>query len=254
MPLRSLRYRRRYGQHFLNSRRIAQRIVDFAHVDEQTVCEIGAGKGILTRLLAQRADKVFAVEIDPALAARLNDGAASNVEVVHNDFLKINIADFGTPVIVGNIPYSITTEILDNLIAQKKNVSRAVMMLQKEYGDRLLASVGSPVYGALTIYANYYFFMQKGFTVSARYFTPRPKVNSVVLSFRKKDPAFPPQDETDFFDFVKTVFRYRRKSLRNSLMQVVESVPDDVEKDILTKRPQNVTCKELYGLYRACRV
>lgn len=254
MPLRSLHYRRRYGQHFLNSPRIAQRIVDFAQVDDQTVCEIGAGKGILTKLLAHRAEKVFAVEIDPAIAARLGSEVASNVEVIHDDFLKVNIADFGTSVIVGNIPYSITTEILDRLIAQKKYLSRAVIMLQKEYGDRLQASVGSPVYGALTMYANYYFTIRKGFRVSARYFTPKPRVNSVVLSFEKKNPEFFLQDETEFFNFVKTVFRYRRKSLRNALMQVVEAIPDGVGKNILTRRPQDVTCKELYALYMACRV
>lgn len=254
MPQRSFRYRRRYGQHFLNSHRIAQRIVDFARVDNEIVCEIGAGKGLLTAFLANRAQKVFAIEIDPALAARLGTGSATNVEIIYNDFLKVTIADFGEPVIVGNIPYSITTEILDSLIAQKKYIQRAVLMLQKEYGDRLRAPVGSSHYGALTVYINYHFNITKGFAVSARYFTPRPRINSVVLSFEKKKPEFSVQDETKFFNFVKTVFRYRRKSLRNALRQVVETIPARIQKNIMNKRPQDATAEELHTLYMACRV
>jgi 16S rRNA (adenine1518-N6/adenine1519-N6)-dimethyltransferase len=254
MPPRSFRYRRRYGQHFLNSPRIAQRIVDFARVDNEVVCEIGAGKGMLTAQLAKRALKVFAVEIDPALIAKLREKSASNVEIIHNDFLKVTIAGLGEPVIVGNIPYSITTEILDKIIEQKKYVRHAVLMLQKEYGDRLRAPVGSSLYGALTVYANYHFTITKGFAVPARYFAPKPRVNSAILLFEKKKCELFVHDEANFFNFVKTIFRYRRKSLKNALMQVVETIPVRVQKHIANKRPQDATLEELHDLYVACRV
>lgn len=254
MPRRSFRYRRRYGQHFLNSSRIAQRIVELARVDHETVCEIGAGKGILTAQLAARAYKVFAVEIDLSLIDRLRARSLDNVEIIHDDFLNIDLSDFGKSVIVGNIPYSISNEILDRLVQQKNHIQRAVLMVQKEYGDRLRAPVGSSLYGALTLYANYHFSVTKGFTVPARYFTPRPKVNSVVLLFEKKRVEFIIKDESKFFNFVRTLFRYRRKSLKNALKQVVESIPASVQKTIGNKRPQDATLKELHTLYVACKV
>ena len=254
MQRRSFRYRRRFGQHFLNSSRIAQRIVELAQVDHETVCEIGAGKGILTAQLAVSADKVFAVEIDPSLIDRLHSRSSDNVEVIHDDFLNIDLSDFGEPVIVGNIPYSISNEILDRLVQQRNHIQRAVLMVQKEYGDRLRAPVGSSLYGALTLYANYYFSVKKGFAVPARYFTPRPKVNSVVLLFEKKRIEFAVKDEAGFFDFVRTLFRYRRKSLKNALKQVVQTVPASVQKMIMNKRPQDTTLKELHTLYLACTV
>jgi 16S rRNA (adenine1518-N6/adenine1519-N6)-dimethyltransferase len=254
MPRRSFRYRRRYGQHFLNSPRIAQRIAELAQVTHETVCEIGAGKGILTAQLAACADKVFAVEIDPSLIDKLREQSSDNVEIIHDDFLNVNLADFGEPVIVGNIPYSISNEILDRLVQQKNSIQRAVLMVQKEYGDRLRAPVGSSLYGALTAYVDYHFSVTKGFTVPARYFTPRPKVNSVLLLFAKKRVEFAIQDEARFFNFVRTLFRYRRKSLKNALKQVVESVPATVQKRIGNKRPQDATLKELHTLYVACEV
>ena len=249
MPPRSLRYRRRYGQHFLNSPRIAQHIVDLARVDNNTVCEIGAGKGILTVPLAKRASKVYAVEIDPGLIKKLRMKAAANVEIIHGDFLKVAIMDMGGPVIVGNIPYAITTEILDRLIEQKECYKHAVLMLQKEYSERLLAPVGTSRYGALTVYMNYHFSICRGFAVPARFFSPRPKVNSAVLFFEKKTAEYPLQDETAFFDFVKAVFRYRRKSLKNALMQATGTKTIHLPDITASKRPQDVTLEELYILY-----
>ena len=254
MPPRSFRYRRRYGQHFLNSRRTAQRIVEFAHVDRENVCEIGAGKGILPEHLARRAYTVYAVEIDPDLVARLRVKSADNVEIIHNDFLKVSLANFGESVVVGNIPYSITTDILEKLIEQKQYIRRAVLMIQKEYGDRLRAPVGSSCYGALTLYVNYFFTVTKGFMVPSRCFTPKPKVNSVVLSFEKKKSEFTIQDEARFFNFVRALFRYRRKSLKNALLQVMETVPLPIRKTIGNKRPQDATLNELHTLYIACKI
>ncbi len=254
MPRRSFRYRRRFGQHFLNSSRIARRIVELSQVVHETVCEIGAGKGILTAQLAACANKVFAVEIDPSLIDRLQMRSSDNVEIIHGDFLNTDLSDFGESVIVGNIPYSISNEILDRLVQQRNYIRRAVLMVQKEYGDRLRAPVGSSCYGALTLYANYYFSVTKGFTVPARYFTPRPKVSSVVLLFEKKRVEFAVQDEARFFNYVRTLFRYRRKSLKNALKQIVESIPPSVQEKIGNKRPQDATLKELHTLYVACKV
>lgn len=252
MPRRSSRYRRRYGQHFLNSPRIAERIVEFARVDGEVVCEIGSGKGMLTVPLAKRARRVYAIEIDPALFEGLRRKSASNVMVIHDDFLKVNIADFGRCVVVGNIPYSITTGIFDKLVQQKEHIHRAIVMVQREYGERLRAPVGHTRYGALTMYVNYHFTISRGMTVPPRYFTPRPMVSSVVLGLEKKTPEFAIRDDDAFFDFVRTVFRYRRKSLRNALIQATETVPVRVRSGIMDKRPQDVTLEELYSLYEEC--
>lgn len=243
------RRRRSLGQHFLNSRRIARRIVDIAGIAGETILEIGAGKGMLTKMLAEKARQVYAVEIDNRLVRKLAQLESPNIKVVPVDFLSLDISAYGQPVVIGNIPYSISRLIIERIIAQRGSIKRAVLMVQKEFGERLYAVPGISAYGPTAVQMTYYFVVDKEFTVPARFFSPSPKVSSIVISIRKKKVPFAIPDEKVFFDFVKKVFQYRRKILRNCLENMFPKGIRDLNKDLLVKRPSELEIKDLYHVY-----
>jgi 16S rRNA (adenine1518-N6/adenine1519-N6)-dimethyltransferase len=249
MPTYSFRRKKRFGQHFLNSKRFAERIVDFAGIEDQVVLEIGSGKGMLTKFISERANKVFAIEIDARLVEILRRMHLTRVHIINNDFLKLDLRRFGRPVIIGNIPYSITKAIVEKLVNERNHFKKAVLTVQKEYGQRLRASVGSHQYCTMSLFINYYFHVLKGFAIPARFFSPQPKVHSVVVSLTKKRPALKIGDEEEFFAFVEGIFRYRRKSLRNALIHHTNTIPRGIDEDLLQKRPGMLTLNDFHLLY-----
>ncbi|UCD06224.1 MAG: ribosomal RNA small subunit methyltransferase A [candidate division WOR-3 bacterium] len=237
------------GQHFLNSTRVAERIARAAAVDGEIVVEIGPGKGILTRQLALFAKKVIAVEIDSRLAEALRDLSMPNVDVLHLDFLKFDLGRLNDVVIVGNIPYSISTSIMEKLIGNKAVVKNALLTVQKEYGAKMTAPHGSRRYGHLSMYANYHFEIRRLFSIPARYFSPSPKVSSVVVALLPKTGVFEDSDEEEFFRFVSGVFRYRRKSLKNAILSHLNRLPGGIDQSLLSKRPHELTVSEFNTIY-----
>lgn len=248
MRRRSSFHKRRFGQHFLNSKRIAQRIVDCARVTGESVIEIGAGKGIMTRLIAARAHDITAIEIDSTLAVRLSREKLPNTVVLQKDFLAVSLKEFRNTVVIGNIPYAISTAIMHKLVSEREFTKRIVLTLQKEFAQHLFAEKGTTQYGALTLYVGCYFDITKAFAIPARFFTPAPKVNSIVVILEKKKPSIT-VDEEKFFAFVNGIFRYRRKSLKNAIEHSMHCVPQGIEKRILMKRPANLSLAEYYLLY-----
>jgi 16S rRNA (adenine1518-N6/adenine1519-N6)-dimethyltransferase len=225
------------GQHFLNSQESAARIVDaLGDVSQGTVLEIGPGRGILTSLLAQRARRLIAVELDRVLAAqlRLKFGMARNVEIIEADILAIDFDSlFGPkpglgrpgielkpqPVrVVGNLPYYITSDILLRLFEFSKYFETIVIMVQREVADRIAAEPGGREYGVLSATTQLYARVEKLFTLSPGAFTPPPKVHSTVLRL-----TIEPQQERlgvagdSFVDFLRLSFGQKRKTLWNNL-------------------------------------
>jgi 16S rRNA (adenine1518-N6/adenine1519-N6)-dimethyltransferase len=249
MPRRFSHYKKRLGQHFLNSNRLAKRIIDFVSIDDDIVLEIGSGKGMLTKQIAERAKKVYAIEIDKTFVTHLQTMALPRVTILHKDFLELNLRDYDMPVIIGNIPYSITTLILQMLTTQRDYFKRAILTIQKEYGERILAQVGCRQYGSITLYLNYYFSIQKGFVIPAKYFSPRPKVNSVVISLTKKQLPFALKNEEKFFQFIRGIFRYRRKSLKNAIVHYLGKLPNNINAELLKKRPEKLSVDDFHYLF-----
>ena len=225
------------GQHFLNSEDAALRIVDaLGDVTQSTVLEIGPGKGILTSVLAKRARRLIAVELDRVLAAqlRLKFGMARNVEVLEADILAIDFDSLFGPKpglgrpgielrpervkVVGNLPYYITSDILLRLFASSKYFESIVIMVQKEVADRVAAEPGGRDYGVLSATAQLYARVEKLFTLPPGAFTPPPKVHSTVLRL-----TVDPQQEKlgvagdGFIDFLRLSFAQKRKTLWNNL-------------------------------------
>ncbi len=242
--------RRTLGQHFLNSPRLAERIARAGEVTDELVIEIGAGKGILTRQLAQSAKKVIAVEIDPRLARFLENLHIPGVEVWNRDFLELDLHEFALTVVVGNIPYSITSAIIEKLIHNKNFLRRAVLTVQKEYGMKMTASAGDHDHGYLSVCLNYHFEVHKKFAVPARYFSPRPRVSSTVVVMEPKQGLSLRGDEAEFFEFVAGVFRYRRKSMRNAILSHLPWEPEMIEHALLDRRPQDLSIDDFYFVYR----
>lgn len=213
--------RRRWSQNFLVRAATYRRLVAAARFEPaDVVLEIGAGLGVWTDLIAARAKHVFAFEVDPRLVEflRRRFEGRSNITVVAGDFLKIDLHLFGPAVkAVGNIPYHITSPILEKLI-ESRAVKTALLMVQKEVAERVCAGPGGPAYGRLSLFVQYHFEPRTVFNVPPGDFFPPPKVTSSVLRLeRRSRPPVEVPDEALFFDLVKHAFGHRRKTIQNNL-------------------------------------
>jgi 16S rRNA (adenine1518-N6/adenine1519-N6)-dimethyltransferase len=225
----SIRADKRLGQNFLTDRSIAEKIVAHAKISsDDVVLEIGSGLGALTIPAARLAAKVYAVEKDSRLLDLLktellaNDIA--NTILMNKNILKIDIAALmdksGKKLIVlGNLPYNISSQVLVKLIAVRSVVKRAILMFQLELAQRLMASPGGKDYGRLSVMVQYCANIQSVTRVSAQQFTPRPKVDSAVLEVNFKNSGnLSVDDEAFLFRVIKAAFGRRRKMLKNSLV------------------------------------
>jgi len=223
----NLRPRKRLGQNFLTTADISERIVEAAAVaPEDIVLEIGPGLGALTLPLAARAARLIAVETDAEilrlLRAELLAARRQNVETIHASILDTDIATLAPPdrrlVVLGNLPYNISSPVLVRLVESRHRVDRAVLMLQKELADRIVAAPGGRDYGRLTVMLAYCATVRRLFTVPADRFFPRPKVDSAVVEIRfNTAPDFPAHDERFLWKVVQAAFGQRRKTLKNAL-------------------------------------
>ena len=233
------RFKKKYGQNFLQNKAIIDKIARVANVESNSlVIEVGPGSGNLTIALASlyKDSNILAYEVDNSLedvlASRLKD--YDNVKILFNDFLKADIVSdvgmysYDNLYFVSNVPYYITTPILFKLIESDLGFERIVMMVQKEVGDRFCSKVSSKDYGALTVILNYFFDVRKEFLVDRNQFYPRPNVDSVVVSFSRKEKLERIDDKDFFMKLVHDSFQFRRKTLRNNLkkynLELVESI------------------------------
>ena len=220
---RGLRLTKRLGQHHLIDARIIERIVEAARLSPgDTVVEIGAGLGALTEPLARRAGRVLAVELDRRIAEALAERMRPyrNVTVVCEDILRFGWARVRGAVAVGAIPYQITSPLLVSLGEQRHALRRAVLVLQAEVADRLLARPGTKAYGRLSLLGQYGFEIAPLVTVPRSAFFPQPGVDSRCVQLVPRDrTTVPAADEPFFFEVVKQAFSHRRKTLINCLSE-----------------------------------
>jgi len=210
---------RRLGQHFLNRPSILERIAEATCPDRcETILEIGPGKGALTAHLLPRAQRVIALEIDPVLTQYLTAHfrESPNLQVVQADVLKADLAQWGPVTVAGNLPYYITSPIVERVLALGPLLRRAVFLVQKEVAERLTAAPGSRDYGYLTVATQFYAEARLLFAVPREAFRPPPKVESAVVLLQPK-AHLPADDAHAFLEFVGRCFRHKRKTLRNNL-------------------------------------
>ncbi len=219
------------GQHWLHERTVLEHIADCANVQpEDTVLEIGPGLGTLTAELLRRSQKVVAVEFDAELARKLPaQFPGKNLEVLHQDILSFDLTALPLGYkVVANVPYYITSKIVQLLMTSPNKPSIAVLLVQKEVAERIAAEPGNM--SILAVSAQMYAEASLGDVVPAELFTPPPKVDSQVVVLRtRSQPLVSAKDEREFFRVVKAGFSAKRKKLRSSLSGGLGISKQDVE-------------------------
>ena len=224
----AFRPQKRLGQHFLRDHEIIREMVSrtgFKSGDH--VLEIGPGLGALTFLLAGAVREVVAVEKDPLLSRRLRQRLdrenIQNVHLITGDILRVDFGDRGLfkgekMGVVGNLPYNISSPVLEKLVQNRKLVYRAVLMFQAEFARRVSAPPGGRDYGAMSVLIQYFAHVTSLFEVPKEAFVPRPKVDSMVLELDFERP-YPKRarDEESFKRTVRGAFSQRRKTILNAL-------------------------------------
>lgn len=219
--------RRILGQHFLKSSAVLKKIIRcISPTEKDLIIEIGAGKGVLTFPLAEKAGKVIAIEKDPALIPFLEKKKSPSLVILKQDILKTDFTDLlkkekkfkDNVKIAGNLPYSLSSPLLFKVLEEKELFSQCVFLLQKEVAERLSGQPGSKMYAPLSILFQIHFLVKLHFRVPPACFSPPPKVDSALISLRKRShPLFSLEDEPLFRQFLRGAFKHRRKILRGNL-------------------------------------
>jgi 16S rRNA (adenine1518-N6/adenine1519-N6)-dimethyltransferase len=216
-----LRPSKALGQHFLIDRNILGIIIDQARLSrDDTILEIGTGLGVLTRELLLRAGRVIGIEKDTRLCAYLRD-LLPGLDLIEGDAVEVVGSGFPSPgpglKVVANLPYNISTPVLERLVESGSPPCRMVLLLQREVADRLVARPRTKTYGALTLYTRLRYHPTLVHVVSARCFYPRPHVESAIVLLERRDPRTALQSRQRFHELVRTGFSQRRKTLRKLL-------------------------------------
>jgi len=248
--LRFVKPKKALGQHFLNDLNIAERIVESLS-PSQNVLEIGPGTGILTKILVKKKISLKLVEIDKESVDFLTNELEINDSLIYNqDFLKMNLAEVFNKnnfSIIGNFPYNISSQIVFKIIDYRKYIPEMCGMFQYEVAERICQKEGSKKYGIISVITQAYYNAKLLFEVSNDLFTPPPKVNSAVISLKRKENLNLNCDEKLFLKIVKLSFQQRRKTIRNSLKQI--NLSDNLREDtIFDKRPEQLSVTEFIDL------
>ncbi|MBW2407339.1 MAG: ribosomal RNA small subunit methyltransferase A [Deltaproteobacteria bacterium] len=261
-----IRPKKQLGQNFIVNPAFTEMIVKRAGIlPEDMVLEIGPGLGALTIPLARRAKKIFAVEKDrqiiPILNREILVSGLTNISIIEKDILSVDIKKLvedlgGKIVVMGNLPYNISSQILVQLIRSREGISRAVLMFQKELAQRLTAETGCKEYGRLTVMLRYCSDIKKIVDAKASIFFPKPKVDSEVLELKfKKKIDHKAADEAFLFKVIKSGFGNRRKTLKNALAASELNMDPHTAKEILEtsgidpiRRAETLTVEEFVRL------
>ncbi len=250
--MKSFDYKKSLGQNFLMDKNIINKIVDsIDSTKDDLIIEIGPGSGALTRELVKKDSDIICFEIDERLKEKLNSIDSKKLKVVFGDFLKINLNEYIDYTkykhiyFVGNLPYYITTAIINKIVSESKPY-QIVIMIQKEVADRFNAKVGTKQYNSLSLFLQYNFDIEKVCNVSKNCFEPIPKVDSCVLKLKsnKKTSA---KDEEKLYKLIKDAFKQKRKNLKNNLnnydLEKIEKILNKYNKN-LKNRAEEIKLEE----------
>ncbi|MDD1670492.1 MAG: 16S ribosomal RNA methyltransferase A [Methanomicrobiales archaeon] len=232
----------RRDQHFLVDERAVERILSLVDVAGRMVLEVGPGKGILTRGLLDRGAGVVAVEIDPVLVEELKgtfapEIADGSLQLIEGNAVKVGLPPF--ELVVSNLPYSISSPITFRLL--EMGFSEAILMYQAEFADRMVARIGTPACGRLTVMVQTYAEVKRCIRIPPNAFSPRPQVHSTVVRIIPRDPPYSIRDRKHYADIVRVLFTQRRKTVKSGLKSgkgIFEA--DRVERMIASLPPETL--------------
>lgn len=246
--MRTVSAKKKLGQHFLNDLNIAQKIAGLIQYQNcNNILEIGPGMGVLTQFLLTDQKNLKLVEIDKESVTYLNHKYPQmQKNILNKDFLKMDLSKifdgqaFG---IIGNFPYNISSQIVFKALEYRQYLPFFCGMFQKEVAQRICENPGTKAYGILSVLCQTYYHTQYHFNVSPNVFSPPPKVDSGVLSLKRKEDLIIDFDEELLFKIVKTGFQQRRKTLRNSLKSL--NIPKLILEDsIFDLRPEKLSATQ----------
>jgi len=234
--LKNFEYKKSLGQNFINDDNIIKKMVNGVDIDKDTlVIEIGPRAGVLSYEIILKSKNTILYEIDTRLEDILDNRLKEfdNYKIIFNDFLKEDVKneilnyEYSKIYVVANLPYYITTPIIEKLIRDVEP-DKIIIMIQKEVADRFCAKVGSREYGYITAYLNYFYDVKKLFDVSRNCFTPKPNVDSTIISMNKKKRDVIVKDIKYFNKLLQDSFKFKRKTLRNNLKGYNLEIINDV--------------------------
>ncbi|HDR73418.1 MAG TPA: 16S ribosomal RNA methyltransferase A [Methanoculleus sp.] len=237
----------RHDQHFLIDRNAVSRIVGAVDVRGRRVLEIGPGEGVLTCALLEQGARVIAVELDRTLCENLAvrfsaELATGQLTLIHGNAVQCDLPPFD--LVVANLPYSASSKITFRLL--DIGFETAVLMYQKEFGQRMIALPGTPECGRLSVMVQTYARVKPILELSPNAFRPKPQVRSWVMKITPRDPPYPIKDRTLYADVVRALFSHRRKTVRKALKasrtllgdERVDILVQVLPADILQARPE----------------
>lgn len=262
----ALKPRKHWGQNFLVDENILRKILDAAALEQADhVLEIGPGLGVLTASLAEKAAGVIAIEIDKGLIRLLEEtlGHHTNTKFIQADVRKLDLRELclnewgeQRVKVIANLPFYLTTPFVFRLLQEGPVLERAVIMVQHEVGERMVALPGSSGYGVLSILCRYYTTPKLLFKVSRNVFYPRPAVDSAVVALFASPPSVDVGDEPTFWKLVKGSFHQRRKTILNGLLASFPLQRQEAEGFLMRSgialqlRPENLSLEQLAKLSR----
>jgi len=254
MMVMNLKPLKKYSQNFLKNKCIQKKIVDALDSKENDIIiEIGAGFGNLTQLLVKKPYKeLILLEIDPRCIKILNERFGKDAMIINRSILEFNFKELnigGKVKVIGNIPYHLTSPIIFTLLKFKTHLDQAVLMVQKEVADRILAKPSCKEYGVLSIMVAYKADVQRLFNVGRNNFYPVPQVDSAVINLNMKPEVTDIIDYNLFNQVVRITFQTRRKMLRNSLSRFLgKNIIDKIKTISLLKRPEQLSLQDFINL------
>ena len=228
-------YKKSLGQNFLKDENILKKISETINPNfDDLIIEIGPGAGALTKYLIKKNCDVICFEIDQRLKSQLDLLKQDNLKIVFDDFLKIDLKKYiddkyKRVFFVGNLPYYITTAII-NKITRESNPTEIIIMIQKEVAQRFIATPCTKAYNSLSVFLQYNYDIEKITVVNRNCFEPVPNVDSMIIKLKKKNNKIPVKNEDLFYNLVKDSFKQKRKNLRNNLNNYDL---DKIEKELL---------------------
>ena len=251
-------FKKKYGQNFISDKNLLKAIVSDADVQkDDTILEIGAGEGSLTSVLSVAAKKIISYEIDGELKEKLLSLKLSNVQFVFGDFMKCDLHEFEKDLkeykVVANLPYYITTPIIFKFLEESEKVVSLTIMVQKEVAERIIALPNSKDYGVLTVMLNFYGEPKITRIVKRQMFFPEPNVDSAVVYIKIDREKYKDIDNKKFYEYVKTAFSMRRKTLLNNLSQMFskDMLKNRLGEEFLSRRAESLSLDEFVQSFKA---
>ncbi len=248
-----MKAKKSYGQHFLNSEQIAEKIANSLQLSQnyELVIEVGPGRGMLTKYLIEKDHQLITVEADTDMVSFLQKNyPALKGSIVSADFLKVPLdkltgeRSFG---LIGNFPYNISSQILFKMLEYKHLIPEMVGMFQKEVAERIVAGPGSKTYGVISVLIQAEYSGEYLFGVDKSKFTPSPKVQSAVIRLERRQESKIKMAPKLFRQIVKQSFNQRRKMLRNTMKMFIKDDPL-LQTDFFKQRPEQLSVEDFVWL------